>query len=215
MLEDPVKRETVKGVGTVLAASAGGPVAATLAVTLGVAVEALSIFSTKRTNELFNNEQVVAVITDKIKKSDDFAGFVLSVWQKHNLESDNQRRKLLKQLLEVESFKKTNEFENFSKLENIIQNINVKAVWLLGVIHSDVVQKRTIDSSDAASKLLTLSTLIELTQTVEAIHEQDIEYFVNELGSYGLLNISHGRWNGPILNETSLGYLFVSYIDES
>lgn len=92
VLDDSLKREGVKAGGAALALTTGSPTAASLSIALGVAVEALSLLGDKRTAELFNSELLVDEVSAKIKQSDDFAGFVFSVWQKHNLESSAVRR---------------------------------------------------------------------------------------------------------------------------
>jgi hypothetical protein len=212
MLDDPVKRESVKALGAGGALIAGGPVAMGLSIALGVAVEALGQLGEKRTRELFDTNEFAERVASKIQQSTDFAGFVYSVWQKYNLESNENRRRMLKRFLEKEAGKDVNQFENFSRLESIIQNINLKALHLLEIIHSDVVQKRQIDPNDAASRLLNLSKLVSLVQSVENLHKQDIEYYVNELGSHGLISISYGGLGGPFYTQTKFGYILLDYI---
>jgi hypothetical protein len=212
MLNNSLKRESVKASGAIVASIAGGPIGGILAAILGVSVEALGLLGEKRTKELFDSDELIMKVSEKIQTSDDFAGFIFSIWQKHNLESSKERRKLLKRFLEQEVQKKTNDFVNFSKIEHIIQNISFGALRILNIIHSDIVQKRTIDPNNGADKLLNDTRLVPLVQSVERIHEDDILFRLNELGNYELLWILHDRMDGPFYRETKLGYILLEYI---
>lgn len=187
-------------------------VAVSLIATLGFSFSVLSYFSDKRNKELFSRKKLVDQVAKKVKASDDFASFVFDIWQKHNLESCEKRRKLLKELLEQESFNQKNDYDNFSRILFIMQNANLDALRLLSIIHSDVVQKRKTNLNDASDRHLNLTKLIPLVQSVESIHEQDIEYYLNELGNFGLVSLLHGRMAGPYFLETKLGYSFIKYL---
>ncbi len=214
MLDNPLKRESVKAMGATAALISGNLIAASLAIALGVAVEALGLLGEKRTKELFDSEQLAGKVISKVKQSDDFASFVFSVWQKHNFESSQERRRMLKKFLEKEANTNDNHFENFSKLENIMQNANLRAIRLLSIIHSDTVQKRRIDPDDDSDRMLSLQKLVPLVQSVINMHEQDIEYFMNELGSYGLVSTLYGRYGGTFYNHAKLGYVLLEYIQD-
>jgi hypothetical protein len=212
MLNNSFKRESVKAIGAGAAVIAGTPVAATLSIVLGVAVEALGLLGEKRTNELFDTKALEEKVIAKIKLSDDFGSFVLDIWQKHNLESSEERRRMLKKFLE-EEVSKEDQFENFSKIEFIMQNANLRAIRLLDIVYSNVVRKRKRDPNDTTDWFLNLKKLTPLVQDVEGnMHEQDIEHYMNELGGYGLISIMHGRYNGPLYNETKLGFIFIEYV---
>src|SRR5689334_18172533 len=133
MLGHPIKREAVKGAAQVIgvvAAVSNPPaalVASAAAAALGVAMEALDYLGSKRTAELFD-EELANQVVKKIHASDDFAGFLYSVWQNHNLESSKERRKYLKNFLSREANKAKNSFENFSRIEYIIQNVSLKGL---------------------------------------------------------------------------------------
>jgi hypothetical protein len=189
-------------------------VATSLGAALGLGLSVWSYFSDKRNKELFGKDALVEQVLIKIKQSDDFASFVFDLWQRHNLESSEDRRKMLKKFLEQEASKDDNEFENFSKIEYIMQNANLRALKLLNIIHSDIVQKRKIDHEASDGRLLNLHRLIPLVQGAEMMHEQDIEYFMNELGNYGLISFLHGRYNGPFYLETKLGFVLMEYISQ-
>jgi hypothetical protein len=187
-------------------------VATSLGAVLGLGFSVWSYFSDKRNKELFDKDTLVEQVLIKVKQSDDFASFVFDLWQKHNLESSEDRRKMLKKFLEQEANRDNNQFENFSKIGYIMQNANLKALKVLSIIHSEIVQKRKIDHEASDGRLLNLQRLTPLVQSVETMHEQDVEYFMNELGSYGLISFLHGRYNGPFYLETKLGFIFMEYI---
>lgn len=189
-------------------------VATSLGVALGLGFSVWSYFSDKRNKELFGDQELVNKLITKTKKSDDFASFVFDVWQKHNLESSEARRKLLKKFLEGEVDKTKNKFENFSKIEHIMQNINLRALKLLDIIYSDRVQKRKVDPNDKSDWMLNLGKLTPLVQEVEDMHEQDIEYFMSELTIYGLMGPMYGRYGGTYYIETKLGHDFIEYIQK-
>jgi hypothetical protein len=187
-------------------------VAASIGAVLGFSAAVWSYFGDKRNKELFDQAELVAQVTTKVQQSDDFASFVFDVWQKHNLESSEERRKMLKKFLEEEAYKDKNDFENFSKVALIVQNINLRALKLLSIIHSDEVRKRKRDPNNAADAHLTIEELVPFVQKVENMHEQDIEYFMNELTSYGLLSPLYGRFGGTFYIETKLGFILMDYI---
>lgn len=215
VLNDPVSREGVKAAGAIGASLAGGPVAVAAVAILGVAVEALGLLGDRRTKELFNTEGFLKKASEKMRESDDFAGFVFSVWQKHNLESSKERRKLLKKFLEVETGRKSNDFENFSKIEYIIQNISFRALFLLKLFHSKKIYGRPKGPKDASSKLITLQVILEaLKETEVNIHAQDVEYRVNELCNNDLIAVTHDTLGGPAYNQTKLGFILLEYIED-
>jgi hypothetical protein len=181
---------------------------------LGLSFTVLSYFSDKRSKELFDTQKLVNRVKLKIEKSDDFASFVFDVWQKHNLESSEKRRKMLKALLEKESLKDINEYENFSRVLFIMQNANLRALKLLTIIYSDRVRSRPRDSNDGSDFFLNIQKLVPLVQEEENMHEQDIEHFVNELGNFGLLSLLHARLGGLYFNETKLAFDFLEYLNK-
>src|SRR3982750_4524141 len=100
-------------------------IAAVITGVLGLTISVWSYFSDRRNKELFDDEAITNQIVEKCKQSEDFASFVFDVWQKHNLESSEERRLMLKKFLQGEACKNSNDFENFSKIEFIIQNANL------------------------------------------------------------------------------------------
>lgn len=187
-------------------------VATTVGGVLGLGFSVWSYFSDRRNKELFYSDDIVQKILVKVEQSPDYASFVFDLWSKHNLESSEERRLMLKEFLEKETNNTDNQFENFSRIAYIIQNANLTALRILSIIHSDVVQKREINPNNAADCMLSLKKLIPLIQSVSNIHEQDIEYYMNELSNFGLVSILHERLGGPFYIEAKLGYILIDYI---
>lgn len=213
MLNDPVKRESIKALGATGAMIGGGSIAASLAIALGIAVEALGLLGEKRTKELFNEQKLIDEINRKVKESDNFASFVYDVWQKHNLESSKKRREYLKSLLTHETFKKENNFENFSKIEFIIQNASIASLQLLKIFNSRHIYGRPIDPTDARSRLTNLTDILDGLQKANFdMYSRDVEYHINELCNYDLIAVSHGALGGPFYNQTKLGFIILEYI---
>lgn len=216
MLDNSLKRESIKAVGAVGAIVAGGSIAGILAVVLGVSVEALGLLGEKRTKELFDTEDLIAKVSKKIKSSDDFAGFVFSIWQKHNLESSAERRKMLKKFLEKEASKDNNNFTNFSKIEYIIQNISLSGLRLLQLFHSKNIYGRPVDLANEDNMSTNLEGICKVAEEVDFhMHSQDIEYHMNELCNLDLVAALHGRMDGTFYNHTKMGFILLDYIKES
>lgn len=212
MLDNPLKREGVKAVAATGALIAGGPVAAGLAITLGVAVEALGMLGEKRTAQLFDSEDLTSRVVAKINESDDFASFVFSVWQKHNLESSDKRRVMLKNFLEKALDAPDEKFENFSHIEYIIQNISLRSLRLLDIFYSDTVLGSKIDPSDYTTRMFNLERLIPLIKDKVDMTAEEVEYFLGELAGYNLVFPRYGRMNGTFYEHTALGRTFLSYV---
>jgi hypothetical protein len=210
-----VTRETVKVSGSIIAASGpGGLIAAGLVGALGIALEALGMLGEKRTKELFDGDDLVQSVLAKVQKSDDFASFVFSVWQKYNLESSADRRVYLKKFLEVEATKNESDFINFSKIEYIIQNASLKSLKLLIYFHSKPIYGHPVDPKDGRSYLLNANDIAKkLHETEFKVPAQDLEYLLNELCNYNLIAVSHGRVDGPFYNHTKLAFVLLEYIN--
>lgn len=210
-----VGKELVKAVASSGAAFAGGPVAATIAASLGVAVEMFGTLSQKRSSELFNSDEYVHKVVSKIKESDDFASFVYDIWIKHNFESSEQRRKYLRNMLKKETHSSNNRFVNFSKIEHILQNASIESLRLAMYIYSKDFSERECDPQDAGTKLVNYQKLSSLLEDTEYNDLRiDIELYVNELSALGIIDVRHNRYGGPFIYRTSFGNIVIEYINE-
>ena len=210
-----VEKEIVKAAGATGAAFIGGPVAATIAASLGVAVEMFGTLSQKRSSELFNSDEYVHKVVSKIEESDDFASFVYDIWLKHNFESSEQRRKYLRNMLKKETYDSTNHFVNFSKIENILQNASIESLRLATYIYSKDFSERECDPQDAGTRLVNyqkLSSLLEGTKYDDL--RTNIELYANELSASSIIKVSHNRFGGPFVHRTPFGNIVVEYINE-
>lgn len=210
-----VGKELVKAVALSGAAFAGGPVAATIAASLGVAVEMFGTLSQKRSGELFDSDEYVRRVVNKIKQSDNFASFVYDIWIKHNFESSEQRRKYLRNMLKKETHSSNNRFVNFSKIENILQNASIESLRLATYIYSKDFSERECDPQDAGMRLVNyqkLSSLLEGTKYDDL--KIGIELYANELSALGIIDVRHNRYGGPFICTTSFGSIVVEYINE-
>ena len=209
------KKELVKAVASSGAAFVGSPVAATIAASLGVAVEMFSTLSQKRSSELFNSDEYVHKVVSKIEESDDFASFVYDIWIRHNFESSEQRRKYLRNMLKKETYDSTNHFVNFSKIENILQNASIESLRLATYIYSKDFSERECDPQDTGTRLVNyqkLSSLLEGTKYDDL--KISIELYANELSALGIIDVRHNRYGGPFICTTSFGSIVVEYINE-
>jgi len=111
------KKEAIKS-STVAAstfglAMGGGDVTSMLAPVLSsilnIAVESFGSFSTKRTSQLFYTKELAQQVVKKIRNDDDFASFTYDVWLRHNLESSERRRIILKNFLKSVACKTGND----------------------------------------------------------------------------------------------------------
>lgn len=210
-----VKKELVKAVAASGAAFIGGPVAATIAASLGVAVEVFGTLSQKRSGELFSSDEYTLEVMNKIKQSDDFASFVYDIWLKHNFESSEQRRKYLRNMLKKETYDNTNRFVNFSKIENILQNASIESLRLATYIYSKDFSERECDPQDAGTRLVNyqkLSSLLKDTKYDDL--RVSIELYANELSALGIIEVLHNRLDGPFIFRTPFGDRIVKYINE-
>lgn len=209
------KKELVKAVASSVAAFAGGPVAATIAASLGVAIEMFGTLSQKRSSELFNSDEYVHKVVSKIEESDDFASFVYDIWLKHNFESSEQRREYLRNMLKKETYTSNNRFVNFSKIEHILQNASIESLRLATYIYSKDFSEREYNPQDAGTKLVNYQKLASLLEGTKYDDLRiDIELYVNELSTLGIINLRHNRYGGPFIDPTSFGGIVVEYIKE-
>ncbi len=207
-----VEKEIVKAVGATGAAFIGGPVAATIAASLGVAVEMFGTLSQKRSSELFNSDEYVHRVVSKIEESDNFASFVYDIWLKHNFEASEQRRKYLRNMLKKETYNSSNRFVNFSKIENILQNASIESLRLATYIYSeDFFNQRHAEKMVLVSYEKLFSMLKDTKYDDLMVN---MELCMNELSALGMVEILHGRIGGPFMCGTLFGNIVIEYINE-
>jgi hypothetical protein len=212
-------KEALKGVAATAGAgvAGGAPAAIVQAIVsvLGIATEYFGELSTKRSAELFDSKQLVSATLQKIEKSDDFASFVFSIWQKYNLESSQQRRRMLKAILENEVYKSNNKFENFSRIEFLVQNMSIESLKLLKFFNTTA-YKETFKTDEGQLTHPNLENIAKLAErSGYNIPYQDLEYRMNDLANNGLAAVTHGIWNGPKYNQSTLGFLLLEYISDT
>lgn len=207
-----VEKEIVKAVGATGAAFIGGPVATTIAASLGVAVEMFGTLSQKRSSELFNSDEYVHRVVSKIEESDNFASFVYDIWLKHNFEASEQRRKYLRNMLKKETYNSSNRFVNFSKIENILQNASIESLRLATYIYSeDFFNQRHAEKMVLVSYEKLFSMLKDTKYDDLMVN---MELCMNELSALGMVEILHGRIGGPFMCGTLFGNIVIEYINE-
>ena len=207
-----VEKEIVKAVGATGAAFIGGPVATTIAASLGVAVEMFGTLSQKRSSELFNSDEYVHRVVSKIEESDNFASFVYDIWLKHNFEASEQRRKYLRNMLKKETYNSSNRFVNFSKIENILQNASIESLRLATYIYSeDFFNQRHAEKMVLVSYEKLFSMLKDTKYDDLMVN---MELCMNELSALGMVEILHGRIGGPFMCGTLFGNIVIEYLNE-
>lgn len=207
-----VEKEIVKAVGATGAAFIGSPVAATIAASLGVAVEMFGTLYQKRSSELFNSDEYVHRVVSKIEESDNFASFVYDIWLKHNFEASEQRRKYLRNMLKKETYNSSNRFVNFSKIENILQNASIESLRLATYIYSeDFFNQRHAEKMVLVSYEKLFSMLKDTKYDDLMVN---MELCMNELSALGMVEILHGRIGGPFICGTLFGNIVIKYINE-
>jgi hypothetical protein len=223
MLDNPIERESIKAVGAVGAVVAGGTVAAVLAITLGVAVEALGYLGEKRTKELFDTPELLNKTVSEIKKSDDFAGFVYDIWMKHNFESSETRRRRLKAILTHAVDSKDKDFENFTRLITAAQQIDDAQLKVLDVYYNkalegDVVKdggSAKLDGQRVNDYKISPIELAKILQKENLIYNHSdgggLTPILNQLCYLGLIS-TYTAMNGEYYMPTALGKIFLEYI---
>lgn len=223
MLNNSIKRESAKAVGVGAAAVVGGPVAAILAASLGVAVEALGYLGEKRTKELFDTPELLGKVIVEIKKSDDFASFVYDVWMKHNFESSEMRRQRLKAILLHAVESKDKDFENFTRLINAAQQIDDTQLKILDAYYKSFANEGA--TPEAGSVRLDGGRVknysISTSKFAELLRKGDVAYVLdggngltptlNQLCYLGLISV-YVAMDGEYYMPTILGKIFLEYV---
>jgi hypothetical protein len=223
MLDNPIIRESVKAAGTGAAVLSNEPVAAILAVSLGVAVEAFGYLGEKRTKELFDSQRLLNKVVAEIKLSEDFAGFVYDIWMKHNFESSEARRKRLKAILENVTQSTSRDFENFTCIITAAQQISGTQLSVLNAFYEDLSDKATledggsvrfdgrwVDGYKSSSKMLE-----EVLQEKKVAYPRDggdgLTPILNQLCYLGLIS-TYTAMDGECYMPTTLGKIFLEHI---
>lgn len=221
MLDNPIKRESVKAVGAAGAVVAGGAVAPILAASLGVAVEALGYLGEKRTKELFDMPAFLDKVVAEIKKSDDFASFVYDIWMKHNFESSEMRRKRLKAILIHAVDSENKDFENFTRLITAAQQIDDMQLRILVAYYENMGTGDDADDNGAArlDGLGVREYKINSIRFAEVLQKKSIAYnktegltsILNQLCYLGLTSM-YVAMDGEYYMPTALGRIFLEYV---
>lgn len=211
MMENPIKQEAIIASASILATVAGGTLAPILASALGVGVVALGYLGEKRTKELFGEDQeYINKIANKMNQSDDFVSLVYDIWMKHNLESSETRRIYLRDLLKNATGRDNNDFQNFTRIMNIVQEISEVELKVFASFYSgDAYQFSQFNESPNFYRL-NQEQVAELVDG--SINDHDLIATLNQLGHFGLLGVSYNSLNGPYYWPVSFGKVFLEYI---
>ncbi len=228
-LKNSVHREVIKATATSVAglvsASKAAAIATTLAAALGIAVETLGNLGEKRTKELFDSQHFVDQTVAQIKESDDFAGFVYDTWLKHNLESSEIRRKRLKKVLHHAVLIKSRDFENFTRINVVAQQISEKQIVILDIFYKEVAKQERIDRPRIQSLSGYVDSSFNLSATVfsELLEKQGVKVnreggdgitsMLNQLSYFGLIG-THIAMDGEYYMDTNFGRIFLDYIND-
>jgi hypothetical protein len=217
------KKEIFVGTGKVLAttgaaAATGDPkliIAAAIGEVLSVGLDAFAEVSRKRTNELFDSEEFAYKVVDEVKRSDDFASFVFSLWRRYNDESSEARRKLLKSILNKATYEAVRDYENFSKIFLVAQQITSGELIILKELYSSYAYEfaNTGISEDFQLNVHEMQRLVTDRGVTFSFDEQ-LSEILTQLGNYGLLSESPAAIGGPFYRQRRFGRVFMSYIQE-
>ena len=214
--------KTAANIGKVTAAtSAGyvtdglaGLVANGIAETLSVSIDAFVGLSQKRKNELFDDEHFVQKMVIEIRKSDDFAAFVLDLWRRYNYESSERRRQELKQFLLSATNNEQKDFENFSKIFLIQQQITTYEIFIVKAFYKPNASTYSDNPTSSQSYQLNVNQLQRLAVPENSREEiiATISETLTQLGNYGLLSEQSSTWGGPYYRPVRFGRIFIQYV---
>lgn len=211
----------IKAGSNIAASSVSGDsrqvVATAIAEAVGLAVEVFFTLSTKRSNELFDDQEVLAKTVEEIQKSSDFASAVFDIWSRYNLESHEQRRLMLKKFLEGSLEQQDRHYENFTKLLNVIQEIDFDELSVLSAFYSPQAYKFSKVGAPAPIEYL-LNTndvceLMKINPEKNQLKAELIAEDLNQLGHMGLVHVRYNSLNGPYYTPNTFGRLLISYLN--
>jgi len=190
-------------------------VAAALGGALQVAVGVFADMSQKRTEELFDNPQLVDKIIYQVKESEDFASFVFDLWRRYNFESSEERRLMLKTFLKKATLEKERDYENFSKLFLVIQQITRTELLVLKAFNSRDVYDYSETPSQGARAALNAQEVHKLIteKRIAAVDLSEIEEALMQLGNYGLAHEKPATLGGPYYSQRRFGAVFLDYLE--
>lgn len=210
-------KQTVKAGANVVAATASAivpiatPAFVALSEVIGIVVDNYGALSEKRSSELFfSDPEYVSDIVGKIKASDDFASFVYDVWVRHNFESYEERRKLLRTFLKNATYDSKNNFANFTHMNNIIQEISLEELRLCNEFYNRKIEKYSKTNND-----INLEDFHALCSDCNIKISNDLEESMDHLAYYGLLKAAYGRMGGTFYSCNEFGKIFLEYIKEN
>lgn len=221
-------RKAIADTGKVIvaggAAAAGGnwktAVATALGETLSIGIDkAFADMSQKRAAQLFDSEDFVNRVIDEIKGSDDYASLVLDIWKRYNFESSEDRRKFLKAILERATYEEQRNYENFSKILLVAQQITgielivLQAFYMEGAYsYSDSPHGSNDDSFQ-----LNVHEMDRLFKDIRLSEEAlpELAQALTQLGNYGLIAERPTTVGGPYYAPLRFGKVFLGYIDEA
>lgn len=210
MLDNPISRESMKAAATTIASLHPTPLTTVMAATLGIAVEALGYLSDKRTKELFNTSEFLQKVVDEIQKSDDFASFVYDVWMRHNFESSEIRRKRLKAILENAVAAQEHDFENFTRILAVSQQITSRQAKWLEAFYGEEAHKLSDHPRSRYDYELNAIQALTLLERVEPDMPHNIPE-LNQLCNLGLLG-TYTTFDGECYKPVRFGLVFLEYI---
>lgn len=209
-----------------VATLSGDPLAAVLAVSLGVAVESLGYLGQKRTRELFVTQKFLDQVIDEVRVSDDFASFVFDIWMKHNFESSEQRRKRLREILVHATNEEHKDFENFTRIITAAQQIDELQLKVLDSFYkmpkstdqSAIIRlsgSQGLDGRPLSGFKVNASQFAKVVEEAgigfELEEDEDFTAELNQLCYLGLLS-SYVAMDGEYYMPTRLGSIFLEYI---
>jgi hypothetical protein len=206
------------GIATAASAASGDwkiTVATAISEILSVGVDAFSGMSQKRTQALFDSPELATKVVEEIKKSDDFASLIFDLWRRYNYESSEERRLMLKSILQHATYDEERNYENFSKLFLVVQQVTgtelivVKAFYLPDAhTYSDNRNNSTEDFQLNVHEIQRLLTEKQIGEGVVVELAQDL----TQLGNYGLIAERPATLGGPYYTPLRFGRVFLDYV---
>lgn len=181
---------------------------------LTVAMDAFNGISEKRTKELFSNAETLDKVISKIDKSEDFASLVLDLWRRYNFESSEKRRRMLRAILERASREDDIDYENFSKLFLITQQITSHELLALDAFYMPEAHQYADNPASAADFHLNIHEIYRLFEDKKLNDsvKLEIEQAMSQLSSYGLISEHPATIGGPYYSPLRFGRIFLEYV---
>ena len=190
-------------------------IAAALGNMLQVAIGVFADMSQKRTGELFDDPQLVDKITCRIKESEDFASFIFDLWRRYNFESSEERRLMLKTFLKNATLERERDYENFSKIFLVMQQITRTELLVLKAFNSRDVYDYSETPSQSARAALNAQEAHKLIteKRIATVELSEVEEALMQLGNYGLVHEKPATIGGPYYSQRMFGAVFLDYLE--